>query len=272
MAEADQTTIKTILLSAPPGQFDIILDDIRILLPKASASSLLDANFVSSVRLEWETASGSASLLANNNKSEDDNGDDDDDACVKAVSTAMDNYLALKFASPGVRAAHNTITSSSSGGGNEKIIIISTYAERIDLHNHHTGSWKGKYTICPSTGSFQGNISIVAHTFENGGNVQVHSNITTCEELTIGSITCSPTDDETQLSAWAKKVTRQIESLEDNEVMYKLEDMFRNMSNNYLKCLRRVMPITRTKMEWNVASHRMVKTLGEGHEKNQFKH
>ncbi|KAL7540097.1 hypothetical protein ACHAXR_009867 [Thalassiosira sp. AJA248-18] len=262
MAETNQATIKRVLVSSPPGQFDIIVEDLRSILPKASISSSLEPNFISAVRSEWESASGRSSLAA-----ADGTGSDDGDGCITSISKAMDNYIALKFSSPGVRAAH-TVTASTVD--DTPTLTISTYAERIDLHNHLVGSMKGSYTICPSSGSLCGNISILAHAFENGGNVQLHSDIS-MEANNVGK-SCSPSDDDEKQSSWAKAVTRKIESWEDNEVMERLSGMYNSMGSTYLKSLRRAMPITRTKMEWNVMAHRVVQTLGEGHDKEKFKH
>lgn len=40
-----------------------------------------------------------------------------------------------------------------------------------------------------------------------------------------------------------------------------LEDMYTNMSTETFRSMRRLMPITRTKMEWNVNSVRMVRQV-----------
>jgi len=258
--EMNQATIRSILLCSPPGQFDVILEDLRSLLPKSPAS-LLEPGFISTLRTEWEASTGRSGLAVDGNAAGDDS-----DGCIASLSKAMDDYIALKFSSTGVRAVHDVTASAAEGA---QTLTIATYAERIDLHNHHAGSWKGDYTICPSTGSVSGNVTIHAHTFENGGNVQLHSNIS-LEAKNVGA--CLPTDDSDKQSTWAKAVTRQIESWEDNDVMEGLSGMYESMGNSYLKSLRRVMPITRTKMEWNVMAHRVVHTLAEGHDKEKFKH
>ena len=114
------------------------------------------------------------------------------------------------------------------------------------------------------------NISLWAHTFKNEGNVQLHSDVS-LEAINVG--TCSPSEDnDDKQSSWAKAVTRQIEIWEDKEVMQNLSGMYESMGSTYLKSLRRVMPITRAKMEWNVMGHWVVQTLCEGHDKDKSKH
>eukprot|EP00584_Thalassiosira_punctigera_P017537 CAMPEP_0172553240 /NCGR_PEP_ID=MMETSP1067-20121228/49585_1 /TAXON_ID=265564 ORGANISM="Thalassiosira punctigera, Strain Tpunct2005C2" /NCGR_SAMPLE_ID=MMETSP1067 /ASSEMBLY_ACC=CAM_ASM_000444 /LENGTH=267 /DNA_ID=CAMNT_0013341389 /DNA_START=97 /DNA_END=900 /DNA_ORIENTATION=- len=266
---ADETTIESILLASPPGQFDAILEDVRSLLSKSSLSSLLEPNFVSAIRSEWEATVGRSILDA---AAVGGAGSDDDvDGCIASLTKSMDDYIARKFSSPGVRAAH-IVTVETVGG--TPTITIATYAERIDLHNHHAGSWRGCYTICPTSGDIDGKISVRAHTFENAGNVQLHSDVSPMA-TNVGA--CPPSDgggddDDGEKSSWTKEVTGQIELWEEKDVMNSLSSMYESMGNTYLKSLRRVMPITRTKMEWNVMAHRVVQTLGGGHDKEKFKH
>ena len=74
------------------------------------------------------------------------------------------------------------------------------------------------------------------HTFENGGNVQLHSDVS-LEAINIG--TCSPLEDNgDKQSSWAKAVTRQIKICEEKEVMQNFSDMYKLMGNTYLKSLR----------------------------------
>eukprot|EP00580_Thalassiosira_gravida_P003926 CAMPEP_0201604336 /NCGR_PEP_ID=MMETSP0492-20130828/4510_1 /ASSEMBLY_ACC=CAM_ASM_000837 /TAXON_ID=420259 /ORGANISM="Thalassiosira gravida, Strain GMp14c1" /LENGTH=264 /DNA_ID=CAMNT_0048068349 /DNA_START=31 /DNA_END=825 /DNA_ORIENTATION=+ len=264
MTETNQATIERLLLASPPGQFDIILEDLRSLLPKSSSQSLLEPTVVSTLRSEWEASTGRSTLNAADGGGA---GSEDGDGFITSLSKAMDNYLAHKFSSPGVRAAH-VVTATTAN--DTPTFTIATYAERIDLHNHHAGSWKGCYTICPSSGEMGGNISVCAHTFENGGNVQLHSDIS-LEATNVETYSPSDGDAEGQLD-WAKRVTSQIDCWEEEKLMQNLSSMYESMGNTYLKSLRRVMPITRTKMEWNVMAHRVVQTLGEGHDKDKFKH
>lgn len=263
MSEVKEAAIKSVLLAAPPGQFDIILEDLRSM--QSSAASLLagGAQFVDEVRSEWEASTGRSTL------STAADGDEGDCTITASLSKAMDKYLALKFSSPGVRAARTVTKSDGGDAADGPTYKIVTFAERIDLHNHHAGSWNGCYYVRPSSGEVSGTVSIRAHTFENGGNVQLHSNVT------LGKVNvsrCSGDEDDEKLSSWAKAVTRQIERWENDEVNHNLDGMYMSMGNTYLKSLRRVMPVTRTKMEWNVNSHIMLQTLGQGHTKDKFKH
>jgi hypothetical protein len=255
--ESNQSAIQRILLASPPGQYDVILEDLRSIVPKPS---LLEPNFVALIRSEWEAANGRSAIAAGG-----DGGSECGDAkiYITSLSEAMDVYIATYFSSSGVRAAHNVTASTVD---ETLTLTVATYAERIDLQNHRAGSWKGCYTIFPTSGSIHGEISVWAHTFENGGNVQMISNLS----LDASFSRCLPSDGSETRSSWALAVTRQIGSWEEIEVIK--HDTYESIGKTHLKRLRRVMPVTRTKMEWNVQAHRVKQTLGEGHDKNKFKH
>ena len=269
----NQAAIKNILLGSPPGQFDIILDDLKVLLPKPSVPTLLDPSTVSALRTEWEESTGRSTLATAAATAAGGGGDarneDASELLVTSVSKAMDTYLASNFSCLGVRAAH-TVTISRTVDDTPSTLTINTYAEKIDLHNYQVVSWKGCYAISLplsslSSNVLHGQIDVWAHSFENGGNYHLRSNITLHTDINkTTSTTCNDID---QKSAWASSVTQQIESWDKMEVMQKITELFESIHSTYLKRLRRVMPITRTKMDWNVAGHRVVRTLCEGHDK-----
>lgn len=248
---------RSILLASPPGQFDLILEDVKSIAPK----SLTEESELSALRAEWAATTGHVIIETS---AADDTTDESSDGCVHAIRKAMDDYVNLKFSSPGVRAAHQVNQEEG-----DKTLMITTYAERIDLNNHNVGSWKACYTVNISSECISGNVSISAHTFENGGNVHLHSNMS-LDETSAAFIKSN--DNVDKQSSWAKSIVKQIQAWEDTEVMDKLTDMYERMNNEYLKSLRRVMPITRTKMDWNVMAHRVRTTLGEGNGKDKFKH
>lgn len=260
MATSTSPAVRSILLASPPGQFDLILEDLRL----AASNSMPDADVLSAIRAEWATSTGHSIVET----SAADKIDDKSDGCIFALRKAMDDYLGLKFSSPGVHSAHQVMRSTETCG-DATTINITTYAARIDLNNHNAGSWKACYTVSPSSGVISGSVAIVAHTFENGGNVQLHSDIC-LNETNADRITTN--DGTEKKTLWATSIVKQIQSWEDTEVMNKLVDMYEHLSNEYFKSLRRVMPITRTKMEWNVMAHRVRVTLGKGHDKDKFKH
>jgi hypothetical protein len=262
MTEMKQGVIKSILLASPPGQFDIILDDLRTLLPESSVSTLLGSSVVSDLRTEWEATSG-RSILSAASSAVNSGTDDDSQGYIAALSKAMDSYIANDCTSLGVRAAH-TVTISAVEA--DRTLKINTYAEKNDLQNCRAVSWKGYYTISlpPSSTSniLMGKIDLRVHTFENGGNFHLRSTVSLRANIKQGISTAS--DDSEQQSVWVSSVIQQMEYWDRVEVTRNIAEMFDSLHNTYMKRLRRVMPITRTKMDWNVACHRVVRTLCEG--------
>lgn len=241
-------TVRMLLLSSAPGQFDPILNDLRCILPKSSPDHL-DHNFIAAVRSEWEGETRRSILTAMN-----DGAADDHDLCVSLLRNAVDEYLTRKVASTNVRAAHEVLKAVDAK------IVITIYAENVDLHNFRAGSLTGTYTLCNSTGSFVGSVRIHTHSFENGANFQLKSRID-FNPIQVG--TCATSDGSEKQTLWANAVIQQIVNWEETEVNSKIRDMYDSMGAS-LKSLRRVMPVTRTKMTWNVRPHRVVQMLEKG--------
>ena len=236
---------RQILLASPPGQFDLILGDLRSAL--SESSGLIDDDFVGSVRSEWE-ASTNRSVLTSKEAV-------DGDASISSLHTAIDEYLS-KFSSSNIHTGHQVTNAVGS-------IIITIYVEKIDPNNFRTGSWTGKYTLNNTTGSFSASVDIHTHTFEDGANFHLKSKIDT-SAVQVGS--CPP--DGEKLSAWTLAIVRTIKAWEEEEIMSKLREMYDSMGGS-LKSLRRVIPVTRMKMDWDVMSHRVVRMLGEKEEKRE---
>uniref|UniRef100_A0A6V2QTW8 F-actin-capping protein subunit alpha n=1 Tax=Ditylum brightwellii TaxID=49249 RepID=A0A6V2QTW8_9STRA len=254
--------VQKILLSSPPGQFDLILADLKIILSSSSPASVenvLSADFIDSIRKEYNLKT-SRLILENVNAEEGE----EDDAFANALKRAMDSYMLKNFP-----PNNNTSKTTTTGGGvtsKYKVSIktpsteyeIVTYAERIHLKNYHAGSWNAKWTISlNSTGSeavVNGVVSIHSHTFEDG-NVQLLSS----HNLGPASSSSRSGDPVTL----AMGIVSRIGHWEREDVQGILGEMYDDMSGGMLKSLRRVMPVMRTRMEWNVVPHRMVKTLME---------
>ncbi|KAL7466980.1 hypothetical protein ACHAXS_007250 [Conticribra weissflogii] len=262
----DQNAIKDILTSSPPGQFDPILTSLRCIIHKSKEAELLKPDFIASLRSEWEASSGRSILAASNHDGADSDGDTAESPVdsLKLLKRSMDDYLARHFSSVGVQAAHKIVREKGGGGGLNSPISVTVYVERIDLKNFNAGSWKGTYSIIPESNSLSGEVVICAHTFENGGNFQLHSKM----KLDSTSFKSMVRNDENERS-WAEAAVNLIQLFEKEQVLGKLKEMYESMNSVHLKSLRRVMPVTRTKMEWNVLAHRLVHTLGEGHGKER---
>jgi hypothetical protein len=123
-------------------------------------------------------------------------------------------------------------------------LVVRTYAEQNDTANCQAGSWTADWTVSSSQ-QVKGTVKIHAFCHE-GATVQL---LSTRE---FGPLTT--TNVVTQIEEW------------EQEAMDSIREMNDNMGDK-LKSLRRVMPVTRTKMNWNVEGHRMVQLLGNASKK-----
>ena len=232
---------KSILLSCPPGQFDKILAELRALWRPGSIGD----DFIASVRGEWEVLTGRRTLLGQQSEHE----------CPLALGRAMDEFIALQYSSPSVCAAWG-ITEGTR---------VRIYAERIDVNNSIAGSWKSNYTISADGGSISGNTEVIALAFESGGNVQLHST------LRFDKVEVGPPGRLENEELWAKSIIERIRCMED-EAVEKLNLTVAEVSTTSLKSLRRVMPVTRTKFDWDNSLSHHLDVLRQGHDKDKFKH
>jgi len=127
--------------------------------------------------------------------------------------------------------------------------------ERIDSANYHAGSWASRWNVQFLSNKevvLSGHVEIYAHAYEEGRNFHLQS------EHNFSSLTISSFSDESSL---LKDIVKQISSWETEKVAEPMRDVFQEISDSTLKSLRRVLPLTRTRMDWNVLTHRMVKML-----------
>lgn len=84
-----------------------------------------------------------------------------------------------------------------------------------------------------------GNIKVIVHYYEDG-NVQLNANFNTKAKITPGA----------NQEATAKAV---VEAIQKAEASYQqsLDSSYATMGDTTFKALRRALPITRTKVDWN---------------------
>lgn len=259
---------RRLLLSSPPGQFDLILADLRNIQKSTSvADGLLSDDWAEGVRSEYEQITRRDCLDASSGGEEGET--DLEKALREAIGKYMsDHYVGSTIGKEKVGGEPKEGTSNRSNfavksdRGDDGKITIRTYAENVDLRNYRAGSWSAEYRISPSGeggsgGSsseveIEGTVDVVAHAFENG-NVQMRSSIPLGPSA-VGADSKSPQD-------VARAVVDQIQRWEDDDVQGKLGTMYDSVNDTMLKSLRRVMPVTRTRMDWNLATHRLAKTM-----------
>lgn len=124
------------------------------------------------------------------------------------------------------------------GNGNPTVWLGYT-SKNINLPNCYTGEWLGKWKLHGE--SFHGTITVNSHYFESG-NVQWHQ--TKNYELTVGSERSSST---------IGQIIKILERAE-TDLQGSINELYENeMPNYFMKSLRRVQPVTKAKMVWNMS-------------------
>ena len=261
--ETKRNIAKKFLLSAPPGQFQQTLVDLQAIFDNDNQSSL-SRDFVNEVQKEYNSNTGRNVLLK---QTEDSNSNDhhinDDDDFGKSLKDSFQNYVDKHYKGKDVESNFCVVnTTTATTQTNEKNLgsyEIMIYAERIKLKQFHAGSWFTKYTIS-NTASDDANhgkyiidgVAILrGNSFENG-NINVKSNITLPSKRIQTSSSASSLEEE---------IINVIQSWDEEYILRPLKGMYDDLSSNVLKKIRRIMPVTRTKFDWNLSGHRFVRAM-----------
>jgi len=120
-------------------------------------------------------------------------------------------------------------------------VVCCVAALHAELHNYFSGRWHSEWTLeVPSGGSvgqLTGKVSCNVHYFEDG-NVQLEDRI-----VFFAEVSCLP-------SEVGKAVADQVRTFECGFIA-KMEEIYQNMSETVLQGLRRRLPVTRTKYDWD---------------------
>ena len=109
------------------------------------------------------------------------------------------------------------------------------------------GRWRSQYTVIP--GQLTGSIRVDVHYYEDG-NVRL--------------LTDKPVSTSLSSSASAAEIVRQMANIE-RKYQEDLNKAFGSLSEGAFKGLRRQLPITRQKIEWDrVTSYRLGQDIGGG--------
>lgn len=111
------------------------------------------------------------------------------------------------------------------------IILI---GHKINQDNFFTGQWKSHYIL--SNGKISGQVSLDIHYYEEG-NVRLHFD----ENVDSALISYTATD-----------IVNFINNSE-NKITYKIVENFNELNQKYFKNLRRLLPVTRSKINWGNA-------------------
>ena len=260
LSDADKANIASeFILHAPPGEFKEVLNDIRellgnddILTGASAAFSQYNKEQMTQVKVEsselpvlitehtdlgggrfCDPRSKKSFKFDHVRKEASDfqpwEPEDSLEALRSAVEAEVTEYCKKHFA----KGASSTMSRGQS-------IICCIEAHNFQPHNSWNGRWRSEWVLKVSGDQAQvsGVFKIQVHYYEEG-NVQLVSSKDIQETLSVKS---------------EKEMARElVDLMEEAEKVYQtgVTENYQTMSDNTFKTLRRALPVTRTKFDWN---------------------
>ncbi|RYC60384.1 hypothetical protein CHU98_g5822 [Xylaria longipes] len=131
---------------------------------------------------------------------------------------------------------------------NDTKVAVVIVANKYSPNNFWNGRWRSLYIYDPASGSLEGSIKVDVHYYEDG-NVRLLTNkpVTSSVPSDTGAGICK------EIAAGERKYQEE------------LNKGFTSLSEGAFKSLRRQLPVTRQKIEWDrVASYRVGQDIGGG--------
>ena len=279
------------LLSSPPGQFHEILSDLKKLLPEGLLTDELTMGIAHSYNTKTckvvTAPSGSKTLICAAGEIDTTHYMDpvtgapfgvdhltlvtanvgDDYPCPPKPATNLEQRrVQLQDALKGyLIEAYPSEESAGTVFIKDGKLVITLTGEKTNLRNFWSGRITSSWTIATDgldlaslslsdsqkiTISISGDIKVHAHYFEDG-NVQLQTN----RQFPAKNVAIANPEKD-----FAGPVINAIREREQ-ALEQGLSDMYVNMNEETFKQMRRLMPITRQKMEWNINAIKMVKQL-----------
>ncbi|EKM51952.1 uncharacterized protein PHACADRAFT_262378 [Phanerochaete carnosa HHB-10118-sp] len=160
------------------------------------------------------------------------------DADSEPFRLALENssltYLSAHF--------HDGVAAVFSTQGNPDRFIIQVVANKYNPSNFWSGRWRSEYIVNLNERTLEGKILVNVHYYEQG-NVQLSTSHTVSLEL-------PQTISAENATASASKVLAIVET-EESKYQTSLNEAYQDMGEKTFKGLRRALPMTRAKMDWD---------------------
>lgn len=229
---------KAVLRAAAPGQFDAVAENLQ----KVGQASSLSADWLTELQAD-----------AKEFRCEGIHASDIDHPIAKPLHEKIENYQTKNFLSkPGV-----TARVALTHGDEHNQLRVHTYAQKIDAPNQYAASWKATWSIRATelgVAEISGKVALHSYAHE-GGNVQLQIQ----KEFPPTRVGRASAEDGAEATL-VDGIVEQIRTWE-TILLGILETMNDSVSSDHLKAIRRVLPFTKTKMNWDVIAHRSVQTL-----------
>lgn len=279
------------LLSSPPGQFHEVFNDVKKLLPEGLMTDELAMGIAHSYNTKTckvvTAPSGSKTVICAAGEIDTTHYIDPStgepfgvDHLTLATANVGEDYPCPSKPATNLEQRRVQLQESLKGYLTESYpseesagavfikdgkLVITLTGEKTNLRNFWSGRITSSWTIATEgldlavlslsdsqkiSVSISGDIKVHAHYFEDG-NVQLQTN----RQFPAKNVSIVSPDKD--FAGPVLNVIRESEkALEQG-----LSDMYVNMNEETFKQMRRLMPITRNKMEWNINAIKMVKQL-----------
>ncbi|ESK83084.1 capping protein (actin filament) muscle z- alpha 2 [Moniliophthora roreri MCA 2997] len=137
---------------------------------------------------------------------------------------------------------HDGVCSVFAAKDSANKFTIQVVANKYNPSNYWSGRWRSEYIVSLDDNTIQGRILVNVHYYEQG-NVQLSTTHTVSIPLTSATATSPPNNA-------ASKILALIES-EEGKYQTSLNDTYHEMSEKTFKSLRRALPMTRQKLDWD---------------------
>lgn len=254
------------IIHAPPGEFNEVFNDVRVLvdndnLLKESASSAFvtyNKDQFTPVELNGESEKvlvtefndvGNGRFLDPSSKKtykfdhlkkvatdiQSANVDSTTEPWRSELEKALRSYISEHY-------KHGNSGAFAKRDGNTITLIACIEDHQFQPQNFWNGRWRSQWSVSfdssTSSAEVKGILKVQVHYYEDG-NVQLVSHKDIKEKLAIGS------------EAETAKAFVKLMSKSEREYQAALTEDYLIMSDTTFKALRRVLPITRTKIDWN---------------------
>jgi len=247
------------LLNSPPGEFMEVVTDVRALLPKESLinesapRTFREYNTEQMVQVESPGHQHKVLITKYGEAADGEYVDPRGNQVIvydhirqevtgkRAISDELDSSLeSLRRAFE--KAAFDYVEQHFPHGattiyGKDGQIIICISSARFNSHNFWNGRWRSVWTF--ANGELTGHFKIVVHYYEDG-NVQLNTDHTV-------KIALNESGNPDAIATAALKAIAKAEQ----SYQQALDTSYQTMGDTTYKALRRALPITKTKIDWN---------------------
>lgn len=238
---AEVAAVQTILEASAPGHLDAVAEQLQKIAPNSFGK-----NESSPVWKEIQSEQKKLQCQVDAEQSPPNH------PLVPPLTVKLQQYQRQNFA--GKQGVTSRLIMTS-GDGTQ--LLVHTYAEKLDAPNRISGYWKATWTISNATtdtADISGRVEVHSYAYEEG-NAQLKA-VKDFSSQSLSKLALRKGDEPTLVQAIMKKITEW-----ELQVLGLLAAMNEGGTGEHMKSIRRVLPITKTKMKWDVVAQRSVKTL-----------